>query len=303
LFLQVNDKGVHWEQSPLYQYESLYYLLTVLHHAQLTEYSMEKWFINRVKTLVKNSIHQLQPDGKLLPQSDTDQVEVGYITRYAEVLLNDNFIPFSSRHKGCLMLLWLVGWDPFDIYMSGQQKEYVHNQTDEFDMVTGNSWVRNNWTQEADFLSVHCGPIGSGHGHLDLGHFNFSYHGIPVFVDSGRFSYVDNPIRTYLKSVHAHNTILLDGQGFSDVAGSWKYGKTAEPVAFNLVSKGNNSVTECVYSAKLHDGSFYIVRRRFIFIKELSSVMISDFIMVKGSHTCDVCSTLILVSHYNKRAI
>lgn len=284
LFLQVNENGVHWEQSPLYQYETLFYLISVVHHADLTGYSLDNRFINRVKGLAHNSVYFVQPDGKLIPQSDTDQIDAGYLLTYAEIVLKERFIPFQEKVTGDVTVAWIVGWTTFEEYVNQEQLPPKWFDTDMFDPQTGNSWMRSDWKGNADFLSVHSGPIGSGHGHLDLGHFNYSYQGLPVYIDAGRYSYVDSPVRTYLKSAQAHNTIIVDEQNFSDAVGSWKYGKTATPQSFTFTTRNHISVTECIYSARLKDNSHYTVRRRYIFVKELSTVLISDFIMAKGDH-------------------
>src|SRR5699024_7629839 len=143
---------------------------------------MDSNFIHRIKKSAINSAHLLQPNGELVPQSDTDQSKVSYILNYAEIVLNECFIPFQQKRKRHTLVAWMTGWKKFEYYLNQVSDENI--ATDTYDIKTGNSWSRTDWADRADFLSVHCGPVGSGHGHLDLGHFNYTYHGIPVFIDS-----------------------------------------------------------------------------------------------------------------------
>lgn len=282
LYLQVNDAGVHWEQSPLYQYETLFYFVSVIHHAQETNYFISERFLKRIKKLLQNSVHLCQPDGRLISQSDTDQTDISYLLHYSEVIMKENVVPFKQR-GGKLIVAWLVGWDKFNAYLS-QDDPKIHIPLSSYDMKTGNSWDRTGWDDAATFLTVHSGPVGSGHGHLDLGHFNFTYDGTPVFIDPGRFSYEEGPIRNYLKTSKSHNTIIIDNQNFSEAKGSWKYGDTAIPHTFNFIEKDEISITEIIYTTHLQDNSVCTVRRRFIFIKALTAVLIFDFVIANGSH-------------------
>lgn len=283
LFLQINENGVHWEQSPLYQYETLYYFVSVIHHAQEMNNLLDEGFINRTKELVRHSVHLRQPDGTLIPQSDTDQIDLSYLLNFSEIIFKEKFIPFQKQEGRYASVAWLVGWHKFESYLKDAYSNETFDTT-AIDPKTGNSWVRTGWDEKATLLTAHNGPVGSGHGHLDLGHFNFTYQGIPVFVDGGRFTYEESPIRTHLKSSKAHNTLIVDNQNLSEERGSWKYGRTAVPHTFNFIEKDDVSVTESIYTSRLQDNSLYTVRRRYIFVKELSSVLILDFVMADGEH-------------------
>ena len=64
-------------------------------------------------------------------------------------------------------------------------------------------------------LEVHMftGNLGSGHGHISPLHIDVSGKNNSFFIDSGRFTYVDNEKRLYYKSAEAHNIPMLK-QGY-----------------------------------------------------------------------------------------
>ena len=51
----------------------------------------------------------------------------------------------------------------------------------------------------------------AGHGHCDGLSFELSWHGHPVFVNSGTGQY-QGQLRSYFRSTKAHNTVLIDGE-------------------------------------------------------------------------------------------
>jgi len=53
--------------------------------------------------------------------------------------------------------------------------------------------------------------IKAGHHHADELSFELFHKGELVFVDSGKYSYNKNPLRTYIESAQAHNTLSLEG--------------------------------------------------------------------------------------------
>ena len=51
----------------------------------------------------------------------------------------------------------------------------------------------------------------AGHGHCDGLSFELSWHGHPVFVNSGTGQY-QGQLRSYFRSTKAHNTVVIDGE-------------------------------------------------------------------------------------------
>ena len=69
---------------------------------------------------------------------------------------------------------------------------------------TGNIYLRSGWEEDAHYTYLHCGPLGSSHGHGDLTQICLYFEGRPFLVDSGRYSYRENePLRVKFKEAGA----------------------------------------------------------------------------------------------------
>ncbi|WP_278278185.1 heparinase II/III domain-containing protein [Blautia argi] len=73
--------------------------------------------------------------------------------------------------------------------------------------------------KDGEYLHFRNGCQGGGHGHNDKLHIDVVCQGEDVLVDSGRYSYnFEQENRIWLKSAHAHNTILVDKKGLSGIS-------------------------------------------------------------------------------------
>ncbi len=95
--------------------------------------------------------------------------------------------------------------------------------------------------RRADALSVvfDCGELGFGaiaaHGHADALSFTLRAFGREVLVDPGTYDYFTFPAwRAYFRSTPAHNTVVIDGQDQSTMAGLflWKQRAAARCTAW-----------------------------------------------------------------------
>ena len=69
-----------------------------------------------------------------------------------------------------------------------------------------------------------------GHSHCDGLSFELSWHGRPVFVNSGTGQY-QGRLRSYFRSTAAHNTIVVDGEEQSDCWGEHRTGRRIKDVS------------------------------------------------------------------------
>ena len=135
-----------------------------------------------------------------------------------------------------------IAYETFDLeslYMLGAKcaKEYLSTQEHEpttcyFDgKDSGMYTCRSSWLENANFTMFTNGSLGSGHGHSDNLHVSFYYKGDPVCIDTGRYTYRnDHPLRVYLKSMPAHNTLIVDGHCSSLPKDSWSYDDFSIPL-------------------------------------------------------------------------
>jgi uncharacterized heparinase superfamily protein len=80
-------------------------------------------------------------------------------------------------------------------------------------------------------LLIDCGEPGpryqSGHAHCDLLSFELDLAGRPFIVDSGVSGYEGDPLREYVRSTRAHNTITIDGKDQHEVWGTYRMARHA----------------------------------------------------------------------------
>jgi hypothetical protein len=93
-----------------------------------------------------------------------------------------------------------------------------------------------------DRLLVDCGELGPSyqpaHGHCDLLSFEYDVAGVPIVVDSGVSGYEGDPLRGYMRSTRAHNTVMIGGQEQSDLWSTFRAAARATPRAAR--SSGNS---------------------------------------------------------------
>ncbi|MEG1874494.1 MAG: heparinase II/III-family protein, partial [Angelakisella sp.] len=143
-------------------------------------------------------------------------------------------------------------------------------------------YLRTSWDKDATLLAFRCGPIGNGHGHVDLLHLDLFAGGEDILTDSGRLTYVNNEKRLYLKSQFAHNTVTVDGKPFSDCVASWQYGKVAHPLKGQVFEDAQYYYVSGGHLGYLVEGVF--VRRQIVCLKP-DIVIIFDSFYTGGAHS------------------
>lgn len=76
----------------------------------------------------------------------------------------------------------------------------------------GQAVLRSGWETDAHWAFFDVGPLGTGHVHYDKLHLSVAVAGRDVLADSGRYTYVGGPWRTYFTGSLSHNVLLVDGK-------------------------------------------------------------------------------------------
>lgn len=94
---------------------------------------------------------------------------------------------------------------------------------------TGYFGVRDDSTRSS--LIVDCGEPGPsfqpGHAHCDMLSYELDIDGRPVVVDSGVRGYEGDPLREYVRSTRAHNTVSIGGREQSEVWATYRMARRA----------------------------------------------------------------------------
>jgi uncharacterized heparinase superfamily protein len=82
-----------------------------------------------------------------------------------------------------------------------------------------------------DSVIINCGEPGPryqlGHAHCDLLSFELELGSTPIVVNSGVCGYDGDPLREYVRSTRAHNTVSIDGREQHELWGVFRVGRCA----------------------------------------------------------------------------
>ena len=280
LHLQVMRDGSHWEQSPMYHCEVLHCAIDTLTIAVQNDFALPENFVQHTHDMCTALAKWLTPDGRLVCQSDSDDTDARDIVAQGALLFDDAYLKFAAGETLFAENLWDFGTQSVQKYAAITAKAPEIASTVLPD--SGNYMLRGDASENAAFLHMHCGCLGSGHGHADLLHIDVCANGEDILIDSGRYTYVNTPLRRELKLVAAHNTTRVDGEDFSECIDSWGYSKLAQPV------KGECALTKTAdYISGAHLGYIgkgIFTQRKIVFVKPDIFVVFDQF-FATGTHT------------------
>jgi hypothetical protein len=273
---QILDDGFHWEQSPMYHVEVLLSLFDVIETAFKYKIEVDEIIVNAALKMTYAIINSQKPNRHQLLQSDSDDTDVRDILTRAALLFNNGIFK-SFAHKTI-----------YYPYTNKQIKAYEEIEICNYPIKSialeesGNYYFRSGWSEDDSFLHFFCGDLGSGHGHSNLLHFDFSYGKEDVLVDSGRYTYTNCIERYNLKSTKYHNSIIMDDCDYSPVKDSWTYLSKPSFIKGQFIEKGNYKFVNGFNSSYININGSLIERKIIQLNKEL--VIIFDNIICKDKH-------------------
>lgn len=269
--------GSHWEQSPMYHCEVLHCAMDTVLAARQCGVEVPPRLVENVRRMCAALAAWITPDGRLVCQSDSDDTDARDLLAAGALLFGDEKLKAAA---GSLLFeenFWDFG--PVQAAYDGIRADPAALGSAALPD-SGNYMLRG---ENGAYLHLHCGCLGSGHGHADLLHLDAGVAGEDVLIDSGRYTYVDSPIRRQLKLPAAHNTTRVDGADFSECVDSWGYSALAIPV------KGDYTFTEQAdFISGMHLGYLargVVVGRKVVFLKRAGLAVVFDQFYTAGSHT------------------
>lgn len=252
---QILSDGLHWEKSAMYHMQIIIYLVWII---KIEKDEKLLHFLQTTSDALK-SIHDFNHN--LIPFGDSDVVCVDAILSICDSILN-----IKSKYKLTIeSLMW--GNELCENY------SYQFEQPSNFANFSESGYTFLN--KDAFHFSHYNTPMSSSHTHLDLLHFNYYYH-TPIFIDSGRGTYMEVDTRKILKEISSHNSININRKKY--IKASWEY------YDYPVVNPTKSAHFDDGY---IGESSYYIdgnlVRRRYILINKL--LLISDSVFSKNPFT------------------
>lgn len=272
LELQFYNDGIHWEQSPLYQFEVLTSCMNLL---MIMEYTGKEPLLDIRQLLHQpsNATYYMETlEGTLLNLHDSDTVPI-QVERDSLVATGMSDGQLNSQEY-----LLHTGMKYFQETLS------QYNFPKAFEEKSSGNFFYKDKENEIAF-SLFSGRHGSGHGHAHLGHISLQLQGEQILVDSGRGTYVeDSPLRLYFKTERAHNVFQIDKEDMISPMGSWSYTKMVDHLPSIVFEDERFYIVEVAFLGQLSTGNSVLMKRLTVLDKKKNTLLIFDIVNSKGSH-------------------
>ena len=139
------------------------------------------------------------------------------------------------------------------------------------------------------FLAIDAGPVGPAHlmahSHADVFSYELSIQGLQFIVDSGVYEYQKGPMRDYVRSTRAHNTVCIDEMDQVECWDSFRVGRRWAPDNIVFASKGMQSRFDGLYSGYAHLIGDQITHQRKVMVDEkVRQIQVNDLVDGQGRH-------------------
>lgn len=286
LRLQIQPSGNHWEQSPLYFMEVLRSIVCIHQSQVLRDEPVQKLLEEKILSMYHFMPHFVTPEGTTILQGDTDEMRVEDVIQTLSLLYQQDLPELFTRQVSVDYLLLYFSRYKTDClaWQENLSKKvatnYPKTMTDDF---TGNYYYHNDWDSMSSYAHLYNGPLGSGHGHLSLGHIDVTLGGDNILVDSGRLTYVESPLRYLLKEAPQHNTVVINSHPFGEVVDSWGFEAVPTSLSNRVYEDDRFWAVRSAYIDTQVNGDFKVVRT-VLYIKELDSFIILDQVVDIGDN-------------------
>jgi uncharacterized heparinase superfamily protein len=206
---QILEHGEHFERSPMYHAQMLEVLLDIaeaLRSLRPETAALCRQTATKMAQFLRNILH---PDGQIPLLGDSTLGETGAL---------GNLLAWAEQFGSA---------SPSGIGVPAAQQPASSSAR-----IVGDYWV---YRSGEDYLLLDAGPVGPdhlpAHAHADLLTIEASVRGQRLLVDSGVFSYRDDPMRQYCRSTPAHNVLQIDSADQCDMWSRFRMGQRGWPTA------------------------------------------------------------------------
>lgn len=292
--------GVNKEQALHYQvFGTCFFLLAaLLGRANGSDFPVEYWRMLEksaefIAAMMDSRTSLLRigdsDDGRAVVLSSLVNEDAATILATLGTVLHRNAFKQKVREfdEASFWLLGKSGMEAFRQLLDGEKADALPGRFEE----GGYTILKGGRSSKLEMI-FDCGPLGFGpiaaHGHADALSFTLDIDGRPFFIDPGTYTYDRrSPWRNYFRSTAAHNTVVIDGQDQSEMAGPFLWGYKADA---HLESCSDDERQAVVVG--WHDGYHRladpVVHRRSIELnKGASRIRILDELEGRDSH--EVC--------------
>jgi hypothetical protein len=236
---QVSDQGVYCELSSYYHCYATDFFLQVMTLARQNRLPFPDWMWNRLSKMLDFVLNLTRPDGSIPLLGDDDggralALSAQDYRSFRDALCSGAVLfnrgDFKHQASGFREeSLWLLGEDSWPIFNSidAQPPSRLHT----FYPNLGYFFQRSGWGCRDCQVIFDCGGLGEptgGHGHADALSLTLFSGGREILIDPGTSVYNCSPEwRSFFRSTHAHNTVVVDDTSQSEPNGTFAWKKRA----------------------------------------------------------------------------
>ncbi len=224
---QVYPDGVQIELTPGYHNVSLGNFVGALRLARLNGIALPDGYQSGLERMYAMNLRAMSPDRDVPPVNDSWAIDVRRI-------LGEGLTLFPQRAD------W--AW----IRSDGAQGREPRERSCRFPFA-GWAVMRSDWTTNARYLMMDCGPFGYGHQHEDKLSFVLHAYGKRFVFDAGSYAYDASDMRRYVLSARGHNVIHVDGLEQNRRGGPRDGYVVKAPVAMEWVTKPGYDYASATY--------------------------------------------------------
>lgn len=279
---QLSPSGVQDEGSTMYHTQVAIFVYKAIYYLNAVGYDTTERLVD-ICSKMSNFIFYITPDDNVqIPFGDSD------CTNLDSIFWLFGHIDFDRVHKHDFNLCF----DIIDQYRVVIKNEAYHERNISYFADAGIGRI----TKDAWLLYGFNSDHRSGHSHADMGEVVAYYNGLPLFTDSGRYSYQNCDLRVNLKSPHAHTVPIVSNGDDWNMIDAWVCNKKPNQQAIGVASFDNISVITMKYESTIKSEKIIICRTA-ILIKE--KLIIIDFGISEGNVEFNMGQNFIVPDFWN----
>jgi len=258
---QIYADGINYEQSSSYHRFVVDFLMLVSILARNNNVGISSVIEKKLEKMLEYIMYITPPNGETPAIGDSDS------GRAYKLDYSANFWDFrSTLAVGAVLFnredmkyvsggfpeeaFWLLGKKGYQRYEAIQAEK--PEETSKIFQEGGVVVLRDCWSGDSDFFFIKCGnsdknyPKYDSHSHCDYLSFVLHLKGVPIFTDSGTYTYNgEKKLRDYFRLTSAHNTVKISNFEQASPEGIFAWTEMPEGAILEADFSGERDVIVC----------------------------------------------------------
>lgn len=259
---QVYPDGVHHELTPSYHSYSLAKFYQAYDVSRRLGKSVPKSYVDMLEKMTEYLMYISSPSRQTPPTNDSYRNDIHGRMQFGA----DNF------DREDMLFIATDGKTGIQPELSSVQYPWA-----------GQSVMRSGWESDAWYLFFDAGPTGVNHQNEDKLNFDISAYGRLFLSDAGITSYVFDKWRRFFTSTHAHNTIIIDGEGQKRMNQKETH-RAESPLINNWISNNTIDFASGTFNDGYGNDHIPVKHSRYVIFKKKEYWLVIDRLSGEGEH-------------------